>query len=1022
MANLYGIELSQQAANDEQSTSSDVSSTSGTALALDQLYFGTISSRQSDTFDADLYEVNVVAGQTYILGYSDDGNVIGWNAQAYDSDVTYNYNFGAKFTLSDSDGTTLTTSNLESFRSGNFQSFTAETTGTLSLLVEPNSTHASSTDQQDYGFFVKTVDTDGMESLLRGAIVGSVFSDDVTLYLTELDALDSHLYQTHLLSGNDQVVVDFQNARYMYAYIYLDEGNDTLSITNDQTLDRSGTLTDSFNAITAYGGIGDDSLSGGRGNDDFRGGSGDDILEGGDGNDSLKGDCSNGDLSYCNYENSDRSGGVDTINGGAGEDIIVGGVGADLITGGADEDLFVFEVKEDFGDIITDFEVGIDKVALFDALETSDLAGKTFEDVVNLVQSGDDTVVEMSLDATAGSWVTVTTLQNIQASDLTQESFHGLRQITASSNLTSSTANLYGIELSQQAANDEQSTSSDVSSTSGTALALDQLYFGTISSRQSDTFDADLYEVNVVAGQTYILGYSDDGNVIGWNAQAYDSDVTYNYNFGAKFTLSDSDGTTLTTSNLESFRSGNFQSFTAETTGTLSLLVEPNSTHASSTDQQDYGFFVKTVDTDGMESLLRGAIVGSVFSDDVTLYLTELDALDSHLYQTHLLSGNDQVVVDFQNARYMYAYIYLDEGNDTLSITNDQTLDRSGTLTDSFNAITAYGGIGDDSLSGGRGNDDFRGGSGDDILEGGDGNDSLKGDCSNGDLSYCNYENSDRSGGVDTINGGAGEDIIVGGVGADLITGGADEDLFVFEVKEDFGDIITDFEVGIDKVALFDALETSDLAGKTFEDVVNLVQSGDDTVVEMSLDATAGSWVTVTTLQNIQASDLTQESFHGLDKIGTIIDPIVDAGSKPISLAKMVASESIFTSINGVQSKGKVADLAPNNTPIHSAELVETTDGAVDISDVITQLRHIVGLYELTGLHKAAADNDTNGTIEISDVISSLRQIVGLQDAPNARIVDAEGNHQFMFDQRVADLYLVAPGDADLSWNPLNLI
>ena len=133
-------------------------------------------------------------------------------------------------------------------------------------------------------------------------------------------------------------------------------------------------------------------------------------------------------------------------------------------------------------------------------------------------------------------------------------------------------------------------------------------------------------------------------------------------------------------------------------------------------------------------------------------------------------------------------------------------------------------------------------------------------------------------------------------------------------------------------------------------------------------------------------------------------------------------SESIFTSINGVQSKGKVADLAPNNTLIHSAELEETTDGAVDISDVITQLRHIVGLYELTGLHKAAADNDTNGTIEISDVISSLRQIVGLQDAPNARIVDAEGNHQFMFDQRVADLYLVAPGDADLSWNPLNLI
>jgi Ca2+-binding RTX toxin-like protein len=625
----------------------------------------------------------------------------------------------------------------------------------------------------------------------------------------------------------------------------------------------------------------------------------------------------------------------------------------------------------------------------------------------------------MSLNATTGSWITVATLQDIQASSLTQESFHGLKQITASSNPTSSTANLYGIELNQEATNDEQSTSSDVSSTSGTALALDQLYFGTISSRHPDTVDTDLYKINVVAGQTYILGFSYDGNVVGWNAQSYNStDDRYNYNFNPKYTLSNTDGTTITTTYLQSFSSGSFYSFAADATGTLSLLVEPSSTRTSGTDQQDYGLFVKSVDTDGMESLLRGAFIGSVFSDDVTLHLSELDALDGNLYQTHLLSGNDQVLVDFQNARYLHSTVYLDEGNDTLSVTNDQKFD----MTDSFNAITAYGGTGDDSLSGGRGNDLLIGGSGDDILNGGDGNDTLKGDCYNGDLSYCSYEDSDRSGGVDTINGGAGKDIIVGSVGADLVTGGADEDLFVFEVKEDFGDIITDFEVGIDKIALFDALETSNLTGKTFKDVVNLVQSGDDTIVQMSLNATTGSWITVATLQDIQASSLTQESFHGLDKIGTIVDPIVDEGFKPISLAQMLTSDYIFTDTTGIQSKGMVTALAPTNTLILSAELEETTDGAVDISDVISQLRHIVELSELIGLHKAAADNDANGTIDISDVISSLRQIVGLQDSPNARVVDAEGNQQFMFNQSVADLYLVAPGDVDLSWAPLDMI
>ena len=112
----------------------------------------------------------------------------------------------------------------------------------------------------------------------------------------------------------------------------------------------------------------------------------------------------------------------------------------------------------------------------------------------------------------------------------------------------------------------------------------------------------------------------------------------------------------------------------------------------------------------------------------------------------------------------------------------------------------------------------------------------------------------------------------------------------------------------------------------------------------------------------------------------------------------------------------------PTNTQILSAELNETTEGAVDISDVISQLRHIVGLSELTGLNKAAADNDANGSIDISDVISSLRQIVGLQEAPNARVVDAQGNYQFMFDDSVTELYVVAPGDADLLWTPLELL
>ena len=583
---------------------------------------------------------------------------------------------------------------------------------------------------------------------------------------------------------------------------------------------------------------------------------------------------------------------------------------------------------------------------------------------------------------------------------------------------------LHGIKLSQEANNDEQSTGFDVSSASGTELTLDQLYLGTISSRHPDTVDTDLYKINVIAGQTYIFGYSFDGNVVGWNAQSYDSTNIDNNDFYLKFSLSHADGTVVTTTHEQSFNYGSLYSFTANTTGILSLLVEPSSTSAYQTYQQDYGFFVKAADTGGMESMLRGPIIGSVFSDDVTLSITELDALDSYIYQIHLLSGNDQVLADFQNS-YWWGTVYLDEGNDTISVTNEQRLDRYNVLTDSFNALTAYGGEGDDVINGGRGSDNLIGGSGNDTINGGDGNDTLKGDCYNGDLYYCTPE-YDYYGGVgetDTINGGAGKDIIVGGIGADLLTGGSDTDLFVYEVKEDFGDTITDFEIGIDKIALFDALETSNLAGKTFSDIVNLVQNGNDTLVQMSLDATAGSWVTVTTLQNTQASNLTAESFHSFDKIGTLLDQAITIGHIDSSNTRtvfedqslvFVSSETEHTIVS--MSSGSLGTLSKDLNFTHVEFSNSSYEHGISISDVVLQLRDIVGLSTLEGTQKIAADIDGNGEVTISDVVSNLRHIVGLDTIEKCALVNsADELVTSLTNSTIADLTLVQYGDVDLS-------
>jgi Ca2+-binding RTX toxin-like protein len=79
---------------------------------------------------------------------------------------------------------------------------------------------------------------------------------------------------------------------------------------------------------------GRDSISGEGGNDLLRGGSGRDHLRGGAGDDVLKG-----------------GGGKDDLHGGDGADILVGGKGRDT-----------FHVEPGSGDVIADFEPGVDRI------------------------------------------------------------------------------------------------------------------------------------------------------------------------------------------------------------------------------------------------------------------------------------------------------------------------------------------------------------------------------------------------------------------------------------------------------------------------------------------------------------------------------------------------------------------------------------------------------------------------------------------------------------------------------------
>ena len=157
------------------------------------------------------------------------------------------------------------------------------------------------------------------------------------------------------------------------SYVKGSNGSDTLEGTNtDDVIEGSGG-NDVLRGLSSndylLGGTGADQLFGDQGNDSLLGGSGNDELYGGSGNDALHGRADN-DLINGETGNDFLLGGAgnDTINGGADNDFLEGNEGSDLLTGGDGADIFRIANKAhshgNEHDIITDFEIGIDKIDL----------------------------------------------------------------------------------------------------------------------------------------------------------------------------------------------------------------------------------------------------------------------------------------------------------------------------------------------------------------------------------------------------------------------------------------------------------------------------------------------------------------------------------------------------------------------------------------------------------------------------------------------------------------------------------
>lgn len=101
-----------------------------------------------------------------------------------------------------------------------------------------------------------------------------------------------------------------------------------------------------------------------------------------------------------------------------------------------------------------------------------------------------------------------------------------------------------------------------------------------------------------------------------------------------------------------------------------------------------------------------------------------------------------------------------------------------------------------------------------------------------------------------------------------------------------------------------------------------------------------------------------------------------------------------------------------------SAEMYQSD---ITVSDVIFNLKHIIGLVTLTGKSALAGDVNNDGAIDISDAIMQLRHIVGLDEIDKFDLADAFDESPVNLNTNNERLELVLNGDVNLSTqlNPL---
>jgi len=257
------------------------------------------------------------------------------------------------------------------------------------------------------------------------------------------------------------------------------------------------------------------------------------------------------------------------------------------------------------------------------------------------------------------------------------------------------------------------------------------------------------------------------------------------------------------------------------------------------------------------------------------------------------------------------------------------------------------------------------------------------------------------SSGNDHLIGGSGNDVLTGGSGNDVLTGGSGSDHFVYSLNP----LVP---VGIDTITDFNSAE----------DVLDFV-GYDKSKITHKLDASGYDKFIFTQDSGTSSLNIETPQVATSLKVKNLKDNVLKLSDSDLTVGSL--GELSISDLKAI-STVKVDSITNFKADLKKAE-DSTASDPINLSDVLAQLKHIIGLRGLKANALQAGDTNNDGEVNLSDVLDNLKHIIGLRQIDTFDLVTDNG---FAINALDADskgnLTLVINGDADQSHADWDLV